>query len=59
MRLLIAYLLMAITTALALIDLYVRLNPPKIETGPTEPPRREPEAPLRSGTEVKQNPLSK
>lgn len=55
MRLLIAYLLVAISTALAIIDTYVRLKPPKVDTVPTEPPRHEPEAPLRSGTEVKQD----
>jgi hypothetical protein len=57
MRLLIACLLMTISTILAAIDVYVRLNPPKIETVP-EPAQDRQEAPLRSGTKVKER-LSK
>ena len=50
MRLLVAYLLMAVSTLLAAIDIYARLNPPtKVETVQTEP-AHENHAPLMSGT---------
>jgi hypothetical protein len=48
-RLIIVGLLMAISTVLAAMDIYSRLNPPKVETGQTEP-AQENHAPLRSGT---------
>jgi hypothetical protein len=47
-RLIIVGLLMAISTVLAAIDIYERLNPPKVD-GQTEP-AQENHAPLRSGT---------
>jgi hypothetical protein len=48
-RLIIVCLLMIISTVLAAIDIYTRLNPPKVEIGQTEP-AQENHAPLRSGT---------
>ena len=48
MRLIIVCLLMTISTLLAAIDIYERLNPPKVD-GQTEP-AQENHAPLRSGT---------
>jgi len=56
MRLLIACLLMTISTILAAINIYVDLNPPKAETVQTEPARNEHETPLRSGTKIKERP---
>jgi hypothetical protein len=48
-RLIIVCLLMTISTVLAAIDIYARLNPPKVETGQTEP-TQENHVLLRSGT---------
>ena len=49
-RLIIVGLLMAISTVLAAIDIYERLNPPKVD-GQTEP-AQENHALLRSGTKL-------
>jgi len=58
MRLLIVSFLMTISTVLAAVDIYVRLNPPKVETVQTEPAADEDDAPLMSGTKVKKTPLA-
>jgi hypothetical protein len=42
---------MIISTVLAAIDIYTRLNPPKVEAGQTEP-AQENHALLRSGTKL-------
>jgi hypothetical protein len=42
---------MTISTVLAAIDIYMRLNPPKVEAGQTEP-TQENHARLRSGTKL-------
>jgi hypothetical protein len=41
---------MALSTLLAAIDIYARLNPPKVEIVQTEPVRHEDRTPLLSGT---------
>ena len=56
MRLLIACLLMIISTILAAINIYVDLNPPKADTVQTEPAQEEHDVPLRSGTQIKKRP---
>jgi len=49
---------MTISTVLAAVDIYVRLNPPKVEVVQTAPPPDEDDGPLMSGTKVKKTPLA-